>query len=150
MIKRGLISLGLLATCAPMGCATLWTLSSDRVEHALCHTPGAPHAFPRVFSGIHSDLLCLGRITAGPSDGLLAVMCLIDAPLSLAGDTIVLPFTIYRQIGFGSFHPRLVPEMDEEIYGMAGAPPAVASSCANGAVLSPEGKAIPNEEQRIP
>src|SRR5512140_3150980 len=69
----------LIAALVLSGCATISTLSSDRVEDALCHTRGAPPAFPRIYSGAHADLFCLGGVT-GPhagEAGFLLLACLI-------------------------------------------------------------------------
>ena len=57
-------------------------------------------SLPRVYSGTIADAYCISQF-AQP-----ILLCLIDLPLSIAGDTLVLPYTIVRQIRSGSLRPR--------------------------------------------
>jgi uncharacterized protein YceK len=66
-----------------------------------------PQSLPRIYGGTLIDGWCLGQVTRGGADiGQSVFLCLLDMPLSLVGDTCLLPFTIYLQIKFGNLHPR--------------------------------------------
>src|SRR6266849_4036692 len=110
--------LGLLIVSADTsGCATVFTLSSDRVEGNMCELPDGPRSFPRIYSGVLGDGYCLGGSAMQRAPEALSqvgLLCFLDIPLSLVADTVVLPFRIYEQIRFGNFHPRLVPEVHKE------------------------------------
>ena len=70
----------------------------------MCEYPRSmPQWMPRVYSGARLDTFCMTKI----AEPLL--FCVLDTPLSLALDTIVLPYTIYGQIKYGNFEPRFVP-----------------------------------------
>jgi uncharacterized protein YceK len=86
------------------GCATVYTLSSDRVEGTMQEDRSLPRSFPRVYSGVLGDGWCVAHSPSAQP----GFFCLLDVPLSLALDTVVLPYTAYQQIRFGNFHPRLV------------------------------------------
>jgi uncharacterized protein YceK len=105
----------LVSTGCAAGCATVYTLSSDRVEGSMYEHPDGPQSMPRVYSGLIGDVTCLRETgTHGGEAGQIVALCLIDTPLSIFADTLLLPFTIYEQVRFGSFRPRLVPAMHEE------------------------------------
>jgi uncharacterized protein YceK len=94
---------------ADSGCATIYTLSADRVEGHMYEIGGDPQSWPRFFSGVAADGYCIGRLT----EPLL--LCLVDLPLSLAADLVVSPYKAYQQIAHGNYHPRCIPERQEEI-----------------------------------
>jgi len=100
----------LMIWCAQCACATVFTLSTDRVEGTMFESYDAPRSLPRVFSGVAADALCV----AGGGEGITP-LCLLDLPLSVVGDIAVLPFTAYQQVRHGNFHPRCIPEQREEI-----------------------------------
>jgi uncharacterized protein YceK len=95
------------------GCATFATLSSDRVEGTMFEDRALPRSLPRVYSGLLTDLHCLGALFGEGQGGQIGFWCILDVPLSLAADTLILPYTGYEQLRFGSFRPRLVPEVHE-------------------------------------
>jgi len=72
--------------------------------------PSLPQNLPRIYSGVLADGWCLGF--ACGAEGFW--LSLFDLPLSLAADTVFLPFKAYEQIRYGNFHPRLVPEVHAE------------------------------------
>ena len=102
MLRR-LPAIGALALC---GCATLFTLSPDRIEGAL----SAGQSLPRVYSGTIAD----GYAVTHDRSGQAGFFCLLDLPLSIAADTVVLPWTLVQQIRHGSYRPRCIPEAQEE------------------------------------
>jgi len=92
------------------GCATVFALSPDRVEGGLYESPDSPKSFPRVYSGTIGDGYCLTHDRSGQ----IGFWCLLDLPLSLAADTVVLPFTAYQQVRHGNYHARCIPEQREQ------------------------------------
>jgi uncharacterized protein YceK len=97
------VSLALLCWLwvADSGCATIYTLSADRIEGDMYESK-APQSWPRLFSGVSADGYCIfsgGGAQVWP-------LCLLDLPLSLAGDLIVSPYKAYDQIAHGNYHPR--------------------------------------------
>jgi len=85
-------------------------LSPDRVEGGLYESHDSPKSFPRIYSGTIGDGYC---VTHDPS-GQIGFFCLLDLPLSLAADTVVLPYTAYQQVHYGNYHPRCIPKEREE------------------------------------
>ena len=112
MNHRGLTQRFLFATLVVgnLNCATIWSLSADRVEGDLCETRDSPAAIPRVYGGIVGEFFCIS------GTGSYAVFCIIDLPLTLAADTAVLPYTLYTQLRFGSYHPRFVAEVHKRLH----------------------------------
>ena len=43
----------------------------------------------------------------------IGFVCILDIAFSAVADTIVLPYTLYEQIRFGNFRPRLVDSVHE-------------------------------------
>jgi hypothetical protein len=74
-----------------------------------------PSCLPRVYSGLVVDAWMVKQTVVQGGEGAAqgGLFAFLDIPLSLAADTLVLPFTIYQQIRFGNFRPRLVPEVHE-------------------------------------
>src|SRR5712691_11608512 len=91
---------------ANTGCATIFTLSSDRAEKQLYEYEALPvtRSLPRMYSGVATDALCVWHLAP------VLPLCIVDLPLSLVAGTLVLPFTTWQQVKFGNFHPRLVPD----------------------------------------
>jgi uncharacterized protein YceK len=58
---------------------------------------------PSVYSGTVFDVK--GVFHTGPTNNV-ELLLLIDIPLSVAADTMILPYTIYRQIRYGSICPK--------------------------------------------
>jgi uncharacterized protein YceK len=101
-----LLCVGLLAE----GCATIFSLSPDRVEGELYESHDSPKSFPRVYSGTLGDGYCVTH----DQSGQIGFFCLLDLPLSLAADTVLLPYTAYQQIHHGNYHARCIPKEHEE------------------------------------
>jgi uncharacterized protein YceK len=91
-----------LALCVLSGCGTLVNLAAAKEERASCGEP------PQVYGGVcMSAAVGAGIIAEAPNDpkggpvvGVLdcvfgACYLLIDLPLSAAGDTLTLPYTLY-------------------------------------------------------
>jgi uncharacterized protein YceK len=68
------------------GCATAFTLSTAEKETRCNSDCNVPH----VYSGTAMDI-------CGLTADNLALFALLDLPLSLVADTVVLPYTIYAQ-----------------------------------------------------
>ena len=79
------------------GCSTFATLGGDlRLDKLQCDEG---YTIPRVYSGLANDIRFL---RGNYQDKGLVVF---DAPFSLAADTILLPYTIYRQVRYGNLCP---------------------------------------------
>lgn len=79
------------------GCSTLATLRGDlQLDKLQCDED---YAIPRVYSGLANDIRFL---RGNYQDKGLVVF---DAPFSIAADTILLPYTIYRQFRYGNLCP---------------------------------------------
>jgi uncharacterized protein YceK len=72
------------------GCATGISLSSAEKE-TRC---GSDCNVPRIYSGAAVDM-------CGLTADNLALFALVDLPLSLVADTLVLPYTVYAQNKYG-------------------------------------------------
>ena len=92
------------------GCATIYSLSSDRMEGEMHEDTSHPRSLPRLYSGVVVDGYCVGQSFSEGREaaGQIGFFCLLDVPLSLVVDTLVLPYTAYQQIRFGNFKPRFV------------------------------------------
>ena len=84
------------------GCGTACALHADangKIKPELCYPyceyPYSEYRIPRVYSGA-ATVLCFLRV-GGEDSGIV----LPDLPVSFAADTIVLPYTITRQIKSG-------------------------------------------------
>jgi uncharacterized protein YceK len=88
------------------GCATIFSLSPDRIEGDMYESWDSPKSFPRIYSGTIGDGYCVTHDRSGQ----IGFFCLLDLPLSLAADTIVLPYTAYQQIRQGNYHARCIPK----------------------------------------
>ena len=60
---------------------------------------------PRVYSGVIWDFRCFHHPHIESSNNL-ELFCLIDLPISFALDTLILPYTGYKQIVDGSYISR--------------------------------------------
>ncbi len=77
------------------GCATGISLSTAEKE-TRC---GSDCNVPRIYSGVAVDV-------CGLTADNLALFALVDLPLSLVADTIVLPYTIYAQNKYGNISTK--------------------------------------------
>lgn len=91
----------LLITLLP-GCASLYTQTNDAYEDAGAGC-GDSKTIPNVYSGFVFDLYCLPAENAG-------FFCLVDLPMSLVVDTLLLPYSVYRQTTYGSWYSQAVCE----------------------------------------
>jgi uncharacterized protein YceK len=109
-MNRRLRCVALCAGVQLAGCAAVFTLSSDRVDGWMYEDRKLLQTLPRLYSGVLFDGWC---ITHAGQAAEAFWMCLLDLPLSLAVDTVVLPYKAYKQIEYGNFHPRFVPDVHE-------------------------------------
>ncbi|MDH5732065.1 MAG: YceK/YidQ family lipoprotein [Gammaproteobacteria bacterium] len=57
---------------------------------------------PRIYSGTIFDSRCIYHPDKAGANNM-ELFCLIDLPLSILLDTLILPYTIYTQIRYGSY-----------------------------------------------
>jgi uncharacterized protein YceK len=91
--------LQVLAACMVISCAACSTIIT-RLTGPDWRPPD--HPLPRIYSGTLFDFRCLFRSEMYDTQGL-GGFCLIDVPFSLVVDTVILPYTIYDQIKYGSY-----------------------------------------------
>jgi uncharacterized protein YceK len=94
-IKMALVSVAI--SLALSGCGTVATVLQDDVAAAqgLRRQKTYCQSIPRVYSGLAYDF-CVLNAPPDPT-GFLVPIILLDLALSGALDTVVLPYTIYRQ-----------------------------------------------------
>lgn len=81
--------------CCPIllaGCSTVATVVGGATGNFDCDPR---YSIPRVYSGVANDI----RFIRSSADSGLA---LLDFPFSLAGDTLILPYTLVTQAKHGS------------------------------------------------
>ena len=83
----------------------------DRRYTKTSEIPSTSETYPNIYSGVATDYLGLkSQIKAGENhDNTLEVIItgfysIIDAPFSFVADTILLPYTIYRQYVYGDIY----------------------------------------------
>ncbi|HBP5564608.1 YceK/YidQ family lipoprotein [Pseudomonas paraeruginosa] len=108
MFRSGLSLLILLGAAALGGCGSVNTLARGDASaaHDLRLQNTACSSLPRVYSGVSYNFCRLNVKTGSPvapaqSDGILEVLAL-DFALSGVIDTLVLPYTSYRQYRDGN------------------------------------------------
>jgi uncharacterized protein YceK len=88
-----------------------------KIKQYKCCT-GCSIAVPNIYSGVASDLTTLLAPWLCRSEGdrdiatsalypLYAPVFLVDTVLSAAMDTVILPYTLYRQVKYGNIQERL-------------------------------------------
>jgi|GEM_PF-167355 len=77
------------------GCASIYTQTTDPYSKEI-HDCTDPEFIPNIYSGVIFDVYGLPAENAG-------FFCLIDLPLSAVVDTIILPYTIHKQIKQGNW-----------------------------------------------
>lgn len=80
------------------GCAAIYTQTHSAYLEVIPDC-SETWTFPNVYSGSTLDLSCIPAENAG-------FFCLVDLPLSLVVDTLILPFTAYRQIHEGNWYDQ--------------------------------------------
>ena len=82
-----------------LGCGTIITNFPGFEEEVRNHPKEVePKCIPRFYSGMFFDIYVVKYGAGDVSQGVL----LLDIPLSIAADTLVSPYTIYKQIRHGS------------------------------------------------
>lgn len=79
-------------------CATAYTQLTDPYDTDLANCPDL-HTIANVYSGTLLDLACIPAENAG-------FFCLVDLPMSLMADSMVLPLSVYRQIKVGPWYDQ--------------------------------------------
>ena len=82
------------------GCASIYTQSHDAYLDAQVDCSDSK-TIPNVYSGFVFDLYCVPAENAG-------FFCLVDLPLSFSLDSLILPYTIYKQSKNGSWYQKSV------------------------------------------
>lgn len=82
------------------GCASIYTQTHSAYEAAMTDCSHRA-TIPNVYSGTVFDFQCLPAENAG-------FFCLVDLPLSFAMDTLMVPYTAYRQFRYGSWYNQEV------------------------------------------
>lgn len=92
----------------PTGCGTITTRSSG-FDKMLPEN----ETLVRVYSGVLWDLNVMDPSTSighppdeDPEDPYFNVLYIFDLPFSLVTDTLMLPFSIYEQVAYGSYRRR--------------------------------------------
>lgn len=80
------------------GCAAIYTQTHFAYLEVIPNC-SETWTFPNVYSGSTLDLACIPAENAG-------FFCLVDLPLSLVVDTLILPYTAYRQIHEGNWYDQ--------------------------------------------
>ena len=80
------------------GCASIYTQSHDAYLDAKVDCSDSK-TIPNVYSGFVFDLYCVPAENAG-------FLCLVDLPLSFVIDSLILPYTIYKQSKSGSWYQQ--------------------------------------------
>jgi uncharacterized protein YceK len=75
-------------------------------------TPPAP-SLARIYSGTMFDFRCFLRPEMHATQGI-GGFCLADVPFSIVADTVILPFTIYEQIRYGSYAAGIPAVADKQ------------------------------------
>lgn len=78
------------------GCASIYTQTHDAYVDAGVDCSDSK-TIPNIYSGTVFDLFCLPAENAG-------FFCLVDLPLSFVIDTVIIPYTIYKQTQYGSWY----------------------------------------------
>ena len=99
---RVLLTIAVIALTA--GCGTITTLSSsdDSLSRDLKKRETYCESLSRVYSGVSYNLCVLNSKPRDTEIALLVGFYLVDGAFSLLSDTLVLPYTIYRQSADGS------------------------------------------------
>ncbi len=80
------------------GCASIYTQTHDAYTDAGVGCADGK-TIPNIYSGLVFDIYCLPAENAG-------FFCLVDLPLSLVVDTVVVPYSAYRQVTYGSWYSQ--------------------------------------------
>ena len=82
------------------GCASIYTQSHDAYVDAKVGCSDSK-TIPNIYSGSVFDLYCISKENVG-------FFCLVDLPLSLVIDSLILPYTVYKQSKYGSWYQQSV------------------------------------------
>jgi len=116
MLKRRRIVLSIIVSLSLSACGTLisQTLETDKYCRDLI-------PLSSIYSGVITDVRGIGHYgcdTAGKCEyghqkgtNNFEFFLIVDMPLSLALDTVILPFTIYRQLKYGNIC-KYMPDAD--------------------------------------
>lgn len=80
------------------GCASIYTQSHDAYTDAEVGCSDSS-TIPNIYSGSVFDIYCIPAENAG-------FFCLVDLPFSFVVDSLLLPYTIYKQSKYGSWYEQ--------------------------------------------
>jgi uncharacterized protein YceK len=104
----------LLACVVLTGCGTCFTLTASSVMYGNEENPqskklgGTVYPIPHIYSGTAADLtgiigpFVIKEIRRAPYFVFMYLYAITDLPLSFAADTLMLPYTVPRQIVYGN------------------------------------------------
>lgn len=81
------------------GCASVYTQTSGEPYGESITDCADSKTIPNVYSGTVFDLYCIPAENAG-------FFCLVDLPFSLVTDTVLLPYTGWKQYSRGSWYSQ--------------------------------------------
>lgn len=88
------------------GCASVYTQSHDAYADTKVDCSDSK-TIPNIYSGFIFDLYCISAENAG-------FFCLVDLPFSFITDSLVLPYTVYRQSKYGSWYQQSVCQVKNQ------------------------------------
>lgn len=88
------------------GCASLYTQTHDSYTDAEMDCSDSK-TIPNIYSGLIFDLYCVPAENAG-------FFCLVDLPMSFVVDTVIIPFTAYRQIEYGNWYSQTECQLQKQ------------------------------------
>ena len=99
-----------VSVCQLQGCATYLTNTIDPGQMAIDACQNKCDFLPHIYSGTVMDF-CGGTASGGGQGG---GMMLMDLPLSFIADTVILPYTAYKQINEGNISTKEKCRVAEE------------------------------------
>lgn len=80
------------------GCASIYTQSHDAYSDVKVDCSESK-TISNIYSGFIFDLYCIPAENVG-------FFCLVDLPMSFIVDTVISPYTIYKQVKYGSWYNK--------------------------------------------
>jgi uncharacterized protein YceK len=103
----------ILVTLLLYSCGTLYTQMSSKQK--FCNTPSP---IPNIYSGTYLGFACLTNYDCYNINNICSpwrrsghTSGLGDVPLSLVLDTVILPYTIYKQVAYGNLSDEVSCEV---------------------------------------
>ena len=97
------VLLGLCIASTVAGCGTILTIELGPTT-CVNYPSMPPPPLPRTYSGTITEFRALRSLDHPSRDlSFVIVLMMIDVPLSLIADTLILPLTIYEQNKYGDY-----------------------------------------------